>query len=839
MMNTDSLRGQVSVKTSISGNTPGIKGEKGNGIESTILNDDYTLTLNYTNGTSDTTPSIRGEKGEKGDNGISPSITTTKSGKVTTITIEDATGTKTATINDGIDGQGDMLKSTYDKNSNGIVDNSEKVNGYTVETNVPSDAKFTDTIYTHPDTSGNKHIPSGGVSGQILKWDEDGTAKWDDSVEAHREGTELKINNYKGLIKFTKEGKSTQETRSGKNKFCLNKLNWITTSTSPILTINSDNSCVISKTNPVAYDVIRADITNFLEVGKTYIASANVSNKDYGQFVFDEYNGSTRVQSGKNKIKIIDGYTYYIKIYVNRTSSAYDGDLSITYTDMQIEEGITETSFEKYGASPSPDYPSEIISIPSVENLFDKDSVELGKVWNGSINTKRAYGYIEAIQGQEYTVSTKNTNSDLKIYIIESTSIGAIETPIVQNALKSTLTFTPKTTTKYIVVQFSTTTNDMIQTIVDNALVKIEKGTIAHPYVPFGNYLRIDNVGKNLFDKDNAIKGFYYDALGGLSPSENWYYENIRVKPNTSYSISGNTTNNTSAFFVELNKNLELVKIIGNYYNTHNFTTSNETYYVGVSIPWYGDSDGRNNINTFQVEKGSATEYEPYRNKVIYVNMQDKKLCSNKDETIKDKLIIYDNGKTEINKKIGEVILDGSESGWERGTSTSGNYYYQLNMENIKPAINNTSICNIKCSHFESKSANDIWAGIKGISVRVNISGFRFCYVNDKTDTLEKWKAYLQEQYYAGNPVKIQYELAEPETIDLGITDFNLLEGNSELTCEDESNMQLDYLTIDSNIFVQDSLDGNSSTKAPSLRAVNEIISQLEARIIELESKNV
>ena len=34
------------------------------------------------------------------------------------------------------------------------------------------------TIYTHPTTSGNKHIPSGGSSGQILKWSADGTATW-------------------------------------------------------------------------------------------------------------------------------------------------------------------------------------------------------------------------------------------------------------------------------------------------------------------------------------------------------------------------------------------------------------------------------------------------------------------------------------------------------------------------------------------------------------------------------------------------------------------------------------------------------------------------------------
>ena len=35
-----------------------------------------------------------------------------------------------------------------------------------------------DTVYTHPTTSGNKHIPSGGSSGQILRWSADGTAAW-------------------------------------------------------------------------------------------------------------------------------------------------------------------------------------------------------------------------------------------------------------------------------------------------------------------------------------------------------------------------------------------------------------------------------------------------------------------------------------------------------------------------------------------------------------------------------------------------------------------------------------------------------------------------------------
>lgn len=52
----------------------------------------------------------------------------------------------------------------------------------TVTTGDGNSVEFTtqDTVYTHPTTSGNKHIPSGGSTGQILRWSADGTAVWDD-----------------------------------------------------------------------------------------------------------------------------------------------------------------------------------------------------------------------------------------------------------------------------------------------------------------------------------------------------------------------------------------------------------------------------------------------------------------------------------------------------------------------------------------------------------------------------------------------------------------------------------------------------------------------------------
>jgi hypothetical protein len=52
---------------------------------------------------------------------------------------------------------GAMQKTTYDADGDGVVDNAARVNGKTVDENVPSGAKFTDTTYAD--------VVAGGVSG--------------------------------------------------------------------------------------------------------------------------------------------------------------------------------------------------------------------------------------------------------------------------------------------------------------------------------------------------------------------------------------------------------------------------------------------------------------------------------------------------------------------------------------------------------------------------------------------------------------------------------------------------------------------------------------------------
>lgn len=96
------------------------------GIDSITMNADYTLTINYTNGTSYTTPSIRGAKGdtgEKGDTGdlISRIVRTSgtgAAGTTDTYTVYNQRNQAVSTfqVYNGADGHGvgDMLKSVYD-----------------------------------------------------------------------------------------------------------------------------------------------------------------------------------------------------------------------------------------------------------------------------------------------------------------------------------------------------------------------------------------------------------------------------------------------------------------------------------------------------------------------------------------------------------------------------------------------------------------------------------------------------------------------------------------------------------------------------------------------------
>lgn len=138
-------------------------GSPGRGITSITLKsgthaagtlDTYTITF-----TDNTTYDFQVTNGA---NGFSPTITTSKSGKVTTVTVVDVNGTQSFTINDGADGKGsgDMQSSVYDQTGKAqdifaYVDNAIK--GVTIETDAT------------PTQNSTNPVQSGGVYTELEK----------------------------------------------------------------------------------------------------------------------------------------------------------------------------------------------------------------------------------------------------------------------------------------------------------------------------------------------------------------------------------------------------------------------------------------------------------------------------------------------------------------------------------------------------------------------------------------------------------------------------------------------------------------------------------------------
>lgn len=89
---------------------------------------------------------------------------------------------------------GDKLVVTDASDSNKIARASLEFDGSTTTQALTKAGTWqTFNNYSHPTTSGNKHIPSGGSSGQFLGWSADGTAAW-----VNNPNTDTKIRIYLG-----------------------------------------------------------------------------------------------------------------------------------------------------------------------------------------------------------------------------------------------------------------------------------------------------------------------------------------------------------------------------------------------------------------------------------------------------------------------------------------------------------------------------------------------------------------------------------------------------------------------------------------------------------------
>lgn len=658
-------------------------------------------------------------------------------------------------------------------------------------------------------------------------------------------GTELKVNNYKQLIKLSVDGKTEQKTsKQSKNLIGLKK-GFTQTVNGMTVSVQKDGGLRVTGTPTkisesyiplegvssisngdytLSVKTIGSTPSNACRLLKTNLASAANSFK------------STALSCQSNTTKSMSAtitdeevYTYFY-FYTN-------ANVTIDATIYpQLEKGATYTEWVEFTSdSPSPDYPQLINNVKGIENIwFGGESTTVNGVTftkndDGSYDiTGTATASADCINlvnianaklknGINYNLSINKLTNE-KVSILTEAYIENWDSHVIGPLITSTTLSTNKiinikdniTRVRYVIrVEKGQTVN------IKGLKIQLEEGTIAHTFVlPGSNYLQLEDKTENLIGLDNKQ-----------------YSVNLK-KGDKIFAVNNGTTN--------LNLNL---------YTNYGDTARNDFFTIAANsqrliviandshaIAWGGTLD-----NLAWVVKGEKfIPYEPYQKKIMNIDLKGNNLCSDRDKTIRDELVI-ENVKAKINKKFDEYIFTGNEI----FSFADSNTRIKID-SNLLPQLANVYIPQPKtssnrtpsfCTHYILSSQDNIVKGSNKFAFS-QWSNQKFIYFPADYSTIEEFKAKLKSLYDSGNPVKVQYQLAEPKVIDLGEIDFDLIE-NSTLTCEEESDMQIDYLTISSNIFVQDSLDGNSSQKAPSINAVNEIISKLEARIIALENKNV
>lgn len=667
-------------------------------------------------------------------------------------------------------------------------------------------------------------------------------------VTSMASGTELKVNNYKQLIKFTKEGKTEQKTYTGKN--LLNYVDNLQSISGLTNTLNPDGSITTAGKPTADYTRIVKDydITNLLEDGQKYtISQTDTSLKTILQITAFKNDGTITYYSSRNGANVLtinkSIYTKFLAC-VQTTSMSLWGDESLTINNKyMLCKGTdnADTSFEPYVGkqpSPSPNYPQKIENLSGVENLLN---IPDGTYESNGI-TAIAKGGVVTLNG------TATVNSFISIPF-NYTFLANINYTLSAN---NTLTMGGENyirfnygTTVYFPCRFSYEKSKFTNNFNENTIVNVftirtesgktynnfvikpqlEEGLIVHDYVPYGsNYLQLENKSKNILP--HSLSQGSWNTTSTNTRVAN--YSNILIKSGAyTFSTDIDLTNyvvwvgTSTQKFPHLNwntvneiKSWSAIKKI-------TFTIEKEGYFL-VMYRKKDDStitpDEIKNIKQ-QLEIGpEATEFEPYQKKIINIDLKGNNLCSNKDKTIKDELVI-ENGRAKIIKKYDEVVLDGTENWTEYGNYQSGYLYY---VENITKGL-----INEKNKFGVGLSSHFIWGDNHYPQIRFQNNNGKRLYIGlTEYKSLTEFKAWLKSLYDAGTPVKVQYQLAEPKVIDLGEVDLDLIE-NSTLTCEEESDMQIDYLTISSNIFVQDNLDGNSNQKAPSVDAVNKAINKI------------
>ena len=608
--------------------------------------------------------------------------------------------------------------------------------------------------------------------------------------------------------KLRLNGGDKQETREGSNYFNINDLvkgmGALNLDEEDFVTVSGDNTTGNSQyynvyTNPSKLIKPNAKYYLVLEI-KEITGTGNILPHSFSETNYrPQFSGSKNysfasLKAGDIKIEEItslenlEDSTSMIRTFLS-FNTGQSGSITFRISVLEEEPTADKFEYEQYGAMPSPEYPSKIETVGSNVNLFDKDNAnKISAIINGQTKQIANFDtcktiYIACLKNTTYTISRKIGTRFVVGTTTEVPNNGITCNQIVQKDTSNSITIATTENDNYLAIFYYNGSTDTLteQEILDS--IKIEKGTKATPYSPYGmGSVEIDVVNNNLFiptlysnntkiNQSNAVvtledDTFIFECTGG-----DMWFGNIISQGNKYTESSGKLipVYNFSTLSVKILNELfaknfltcfdeNLISLGYKQFNSsnilNNYSLPEGTKYVTLR---FGMSPSVSTIGEkyktqVQIEPGELTDYIPHQSQTKIMPIQQEMLEGDYIEDVE-------------HHGWNKIVLTGNESYGFAETSVQP---FRLNLSDAEQLTTSQEIApNVYCSHFIpvawNSSKTELEAWITALVGKQLAFGYR-----DIT-TLEDWKAYLAEQYTAGTPVTIYYKLATP--IDLELTE--------------------------------------------------------------------
>ena len=611
-----------------------------------------------------------------------------------------------------------------------------------------SDLKQTDKeITASVDSIENTLVPTADVSGSNIVVN--------DSTDA-------------SLVKFKIEGKSTQETRSGTNKF---NASLIPASTG--IVVNEDGSQIVMPTitagNGATYTGVKLSVyAPELKVGDTaHMYFERIPNVNINMMIY--LNGAN-ILWYRDTTKVItqEMLNSEVVLYGNRYM---DGETEqVTLVNFRIVLGDSNVEWEQYGATPSPDYPSEIESV-GYENLFDvskiteKTAIMSADGSTATSSVSNLSDYIEVKANKPYTLSFEYDT------LLNTAERGLCYYDKDKKFLRGKVY--SQTGKKEAIAP---TEDGYVRFSYDMNCYNIQVADGEHSYIPYGKSgIEVKTVGKNLL---NVPEDYSVTLL-----------DNIEMNMSAgTYKLSFDDYISTSSGASFLIQFFNSEKSISKYFYFKDKEAAFELEEDFTSIRIYSQSSYNGSIDVTTTFKNlmiskNGGEYQPYqepRISLITLNAPLRSLPNG----VKD-IAYIKNNKLYVDRYIGSVVLNGSET--IKYYSTSQGNLFRISNAILGALYDSSTNGNAICNHYIKSNYGHRENGKFYIYETTNVD-----IIDDRFTDADSFKTWLST-----HNTQVDYELATPVTEEYGDINIPITYKNiTNITTTDdlEPNMDITYV---------------------------------------------